>query len=66
VSCTKGDQRTSEDGPVDAGDGEHYMDATTYEFLKPVDLPFFEIADSSQFMVMRPHSDNPNAVWSDC
>ena len=34
-----------------------------YELLEPGDLPFFEIGDSSSFMVMKPHSDNPNAVW---
>ena len=36
------------------------------ELLQPGDLPFFEIADSSSFMVMKLRSDNPNAVWSDC
>jgi hypothetical protein len=31
--------------------------------LKPGDLPFFEMYDSSYFMVMKPLSENPNAVW---
>ena len=34
-----------------------------YEDLQPGDLPFFEIGDSSSFMVMKLNSDNPNAVW---
>ena len=34
-----------------------------YELLEPGDLPFFEIADSSSFLLMKPFSDNPNAVW---
>ncbi len=38
----------------------------TYELLEPGDLPFFEIGDSSSFLVMRPISNTPNAVWSDC
>ena len=36
------------------------------ECLQPGDLPFFEIGDSSSFMIMKLNSDNPNAVWSDC
>lgn len=59
----EGDTWTPDDGPIDAGDGEHYMDASTYEILEPGDLPFFEIADSTSFMVMKPHSTNSNAVW---
>ena len=45
---------------------EYYMSASTYEDLQPGDLPFFEIGDSSSFMVMKLNSDNPNAVYSDC
>ncbi|MGI4851121.1 MAG: SMI1/KNR4 family protein [Janthinobacterium lividum] len=33
------------------------------EMMEPGDLPFFEISDSSSFMIMKLHSDNPNAVW---
>lgn len=33
------------------------------EDLEPGDLPFFEISDSSSFMVMKLNSENPNAVW---
>lgn len=33
------------------------------EDLEPGDLPFFEISDSSSFMIMKTQSDNPNAVW---
>ena len=36
---------------------------STYELLSPGDLPFFEIGDSSSFMIMKLNSDNPNAVW---
>ena len=50
--------------PIDSGDGNHYMAAMTYEILQPGDLPFFEISDSTRFLVMRPHSENPNAVWT--
>lgn len=35
------------------------------ENLEPGDIPFFEIGDSSSFMIMKTMSDNPNAVWSD-
>lgn len=31
--------------------------------FKPEDLPFFEMHDSSYCMVMKPLSDNPNALW---
>ena len=44
-------------------DDAYYMSASTYEDLQPGDLPFFEIGDSSSFMVMKLNSDNPNAVW---
>jgi hypothetical protein len=47
-------------------EGQHsWMAEPTYEFMEPGDLPFFEIGDSSSFLVMKPHSDNPNAVWTD-
>ena len=59
----EGDTWVPDDGPIDAGDEGHYMDASSYEILEPGDLPFFEIADSTSFMVMKPHSANPNAVW---
>jgi len=42
---------------------DNWMSESIYELLEPGDLPFFEIGDSSSFMVMKPHSDNPNAVW---
>ena len=45
---------------------DHWLALSTLEMLQPGDLPFFEIGDSSSFMVMKLHSDNPNAVWSDC
>jgi hypothetical protein len=31
----------------------------------PGELPFFEIADGSQFLIMKPLSDNPNAVYTE-
>lgn len=34
------------------------------EYLEPGEMPFFEIADSSNFLIMKPLSDNPNAVYS--
>jgi hypothetical protein len=39
------------------------MSYSTYELLEPGDLPFFEIGDSSSFLLMKLNSDNPNAVW---
>lgn len=42
-----------------------YMDYSTYELLEPGDLPFFEIGDSSNFLVMKLNSDNPNTIWTD-
>ena len=33
------------------------------EYLEDGDMPFFSIADSSSFLVMKPKSDNPNAVY---
>ena len=36
---------------------------SVHEDLEPGDLPVFEIADSSSFMIMKALSDNPNAVW---
>ena len=41
-----------------------YLANETLEFLEPGDLPFFEIADSSSFMIMKTKSENPNAVWT--
>ena len=49
----------SEDGRY----SDYYMSESAYELLQPGDLPFFEIGDSSSFMVMKLNSDNPNAVW---
>ena len=40
-----------------------YMKESTYELLEPGDLPFFEMYDSSHFLLMKLNSDNPNAVW---
>jgi hypothetical protein len=34
------------------------------EFLKEGDIPFFEIADHVSYLVMRPNSDHPNAVYT--
>ena len=42
---------------------EYYMSETTYGFLEPGDLPFFEIGDGSSFLLMKLNSENPNAVW---
>ena len=42
---------------------ENYMAESTYELLEPGDLPFFEMYDSSHFLLMKLNSDNPNAVW---
>src|SRR5262245_22327061 len=47
-------------------DEEHWLALATLEILKPGDLPFFEIADSSNFLIMKLRSENPNAVWTDC
>ena len=42
---------------------DYYMAQSTYELLEPGDLPFFEIGDSTRFLLMKLNSDNPNAVW---
>lgn len=42
----------------------HWMSQDTCEILEPGDLPFFEIHDSSNFLIMKLNSDNPNAVWA--
>ncbi len=42
---------------------QHWMAEPTYELLSPGDLPFFEMYDSSHFLLMKITSDNPNAVW---
>lgn len=41
----------------------NYISEDVYEDLQPGDIPFFEIGDSSSFMIMKALSDNPNAVW---
>jgi hypothetical protein len=43
--------------------GGYCISPSTFESLSPGDLPVFEIADSSSFMIMKTMSDNPNAVW---
>ena len=42
---------------------EYWMSESTFELLQPGDLPFFEIGNSSSFMIMKLNSNNPNAVW---
>ena len=44
---------------------ENWMAESTYELLEPGDLPFFEMYNSTHFLVMKLNSDNPNAVWTD-
>jgi hypothetical protein len=44
-------------------EGDQYMSSEAYEDLQVGDLPVFEIGDSSSFMIMKPLSENPNAVW---
>jgi hypothetical protein len=45
------------------GPGSWFISEATYELLEPGDLPFFEIADGSCFLLMKLNSENPNAVW---
>ncbi|MBP9878448.1 MAG: SMI1/KNR4 family protein [Alphaproteobacteria bacterium] len=47
-----------EEGPESGLVSQDFLDD-----MEPGDLPFFEISDSSSFMVMKTQSDNPNAVW---
>ena len=42
---------------------DNWMSESTYELLEPGDLPFFEVGDSNYFLVMKPNSENPNAVY---
>lgn len=32
--------------------------------INPGDIPFFELYDSSNFFMLKPNSDHPNAVWT--
>ena len=57
---TKNKENPQEEALVCDG---YCMASDTAEMLQPGDLPFFEIGDSSSFMVMKLHSDNPNTVW---
>jgi antitoxin YxxD len=43
---------------------DNWMSESTYELLEPGDLPFFEIGDSTRFLIMKLYSDNPNAIWA--
>ena len=31
--------------------------------FKPGDMPFFEVADGANFLIMRPEGENSNAVY---
>ena len=42
-----------------------YIIDSTLNLLVPGDLPFFEMYDSSYFMIIKLNSNNPNAVWTD-
>jgi hypothetical protein len=42
---------------------DHWLSNEALDMLEAGDLPFFEVYDSSCFITMKPHSDNPNAVW---
>lgn len=54
---------SEEDFPLSTKDEEYWMSSLGYEIIQQGDLPFFEITGSSSFMVLKPYSDNPNAVW---
>lgn len=54
-------RKTPIEEPIECED--HWINDSALDLLTSGDLPFFEIADSSSFMVMKPQSDNPNAVW---
>lgn len=34
------------------------------EFLNEGDMPIFEVADFTSYLVMRPNSEHPNAVYT--
>lgn len=42
----------------------HSISIDGLELLEPGDLPFFEIGDSTRFLIMKLYSDNPNAIWA--
>jgi hypothetical protein len=46
------------------GHDSGYISQDVLDFMEPGDLPFFHIADSCLFLMMRPNSDNPNAVYN--
>jgi hypothetical protein len=48
---------------LEKGQESGYISEDVYEDLQPGDIPFFEIGDSSSFMIMKALSDSPNAIW---
>jgi len=44
-------------------DEDYWFSHETLEYTTPGDLPFFEIGDSSSFLMMKPQSEFPNTVY---
>ncbi|USO01591.1 MAG: SMI1/KNR4 family protein [Alphaproteobacteria bacterium] len=55
-------RKTPFEEPIEYED--HWINHDALDLLMPGDLPFFEIADSYRFLVMRPLSENANAIWT--
>ncbi|USO01600.1 MAG: SMI1/KNR4 family protein [Alphaproteobacteria bacterium] len=52
---------TPPDTPIEC-DGM-YMDDSILDMFEPGDIPFFDIIQGSRYLVLKPNSENPNAVW---
>lgn len=42
-----------------------YITEESLSCMQTGDLPFFQISDSSGYLVLRPKSEKPNSVWTD-
>lgn len=42
------------------------ISSEAFDLIEPGDIPFFEISDSANFLVMKANSKFENSVWSDC
>lgn len=47
------------------GHDSGHISEEVLESMKPGDLPFFHIGDSSSFLFMKPQSSKPNAVYNE-
>lgn len=58
---------SKEDGYLDEGELPEltvFMTPEACEYFEEGDLPFFEIGDSSSFLMMKPNSGKPEAIYN--